>query len=73
MATSAEDGSSSSTFADFDGQLQDSVSQTGALTTDTLSNGNSVLLVLAGIAVLVALAAAGFAASGVNQRLKEFG
>ena len=48
------------------------MSQTGTLTTDTLSNGNSVLLVLAGIAVLVALAAAGFAASGVNQRLKEF-
>jgi hypothetical protein len=31
-----------------------------------------VLLFLAGISVLAALVAAGFAASGVNQRLKEY-
>lgn len=71
-ATSTEDGSASDTFADFDAQLQDSLSASGTATTQTLTNGNSVLLVLAVIAFLAALAAAGFAASGVNQRLKEF-
>jgi hypothetical protein len=71
-ATSAEDGSSSDTFADFDGRLQDALSFSGTITTDTLTHGNSVLLVMAVIAVLVALAAAGFAASGLNQRLKEY-
>jgi hypothetical protein len=71
-ATSTEDGSSSDTFTDFDGQLQDSLSLSGTVTTDTLANGNMVLLVLAVLAVLVALAAAGFAASGINQRLKEY-
>jgi hypothetical protein len=71
-ATSAEDGSSSDSFADFDGRLQDSLGASGTITTDTLTNGNSVLLVLAAIAVLIALAAAGFAAAGVNQRLKEY-
>ena len=71
-ATSAEDGSSSDTFADFDAQLQDSLSASGTITTQTLTNGNSVLLVLAALALLAGLAAAGFAASGVNQRLKEY-
>jgi hypothetical protein len=71
-ATSAEDGSSSDTFADFDGRLQDALGFSGTITTDTLTNGNSVLLVMAVIAVLVALAAAAFAASGINQRLKEY-
>ncbi len=71
-ATSAEDGSSSDTFADFDAQLQDSLSASGTITTQTLTNGNSVLLVLAVLALLAGLAAAGFAASGVNQRLKEY-
>jgi hypothetical protein len=52
--------------------LQDSVSRSGAITTDTLVNGNTVLIVLAGIAVLVALAAAGFAASGIGRRMKEY-
>ena len=71
-ATSTEDGSASDTFADFDAQLQDSLSASGTATTETLTNGNSVLLVLAVLAFLAGLAAAGFAASGVNQRLKEF-
>ena len=35
-ATSTEPGSSSDTFADFDAQLQDSLSQSGSITTDTL-------------------------------------
>ena len=46
-ATSTEDGSASDTFADFDAQLQDSLSASGTATTETLTNGNSVLLVLA--------------------------
>ena len=71
-ATSTEDGSASDTFADFDAQLQDSLSASGTATTETLTNGNSVLLVLAVIAFVAGLAAAGFAASGVNQRLKEY-
>jgi hypothetical protein len=71
-ATSSEDGSASDTFAEFDGQLQDSLSVSGTATTETLTDGNSVLLVLAALAILAGLAAAGFAASGVNQRLKEF-
>ena len=71
-ATSTEDGSSSDTFADFDGQLQDALSFSGAITTDTLTTGNSVLLVLAALALLAGLAGAFFAASGINQRLKEY-
>jgi hypothetical protein len=71
-ATSSEAGSSSDTFAAFDAQLRDSLSSSGVITTDTLTNGNSVLLFLAVIAVLVALVAAAFAASGVSQRLKEY-
>jgi hypothetical protein len=72
LATSADPGSPSESFADFDARLQDSVSQSGTITTDTLSNGNSVLLVLAVLAVLAGLAGAAFAAVGVNQRLKEY-
>ena len=49
-ATSTEDGSASDTFADFDAQLQDSLSASGTATTETLTNGNSVLLVLAVLA-----------------------
>jgi hypothetical protein len=71
-ATSTEPGSSSDTFADFDAQLQDSLSSSGATTTDTLTNGNTVLLFLAVISVLAGLVAAAFAASGVNQRLREY-
>jgi len=71
-ATSTEDGSSSDTFADFDARLQDSLSVSGTSTTQTLTNGNYALLVLAALALLAGLAAAGFAASGVNQRLKEY-
>jgi len=71
-ATSTEPGSSSDTFTDFDAQLQDSLSQSGSTTTETLTNGNSVLLVLSVLALLAGLAAAAFAASGVNQRLKEY-
>ena len=71
-ATSTDDGSSSAAFAEFDGRIQDAVSESGTFTTDTLSNGNSVLLVLSVLSVLAALAAAGFAFSGVNQRLKEY-
>ncbi len=71
-ATSTDPGSSSETFADFDAQIQDAVTREGTLTTDTLDNGNSVLLVLAALALLAGLAAAGFSAVGVNQRLKEY-
>lgn len=71
-ATSTEDGSSSDTFAEFDAQLQDAVSLSGAVTTDTLREGNTVLIVLAGLALLAGLVGALFAASGVNQRLKEY-
>ena len=71
-ATSSEPGSSSETFADFDAQIQDAVTQSGTITTDTLGNGNSVLFVLAILAVLAGLAGAAFAAVGVNQRLKEY-
>jgi hypothetical protein len=71
-ATSTEDGSSSDTFAEFDGQLQDAVSSSGAITTNTLRDGNTVLLVLAALGLLAGLGGALFAASGVNQRLKEY-
>jgi len=71
-ATSTEPGSSSDTFSDFDAQLQDSLSQSGSITTDTLTNGNSVLLFLAVASVLAGLVAAAFAASGINRRLKEY-
>ena len=72
LATSSEDGSPSATFEDFDARLQDSLSQSGAQTTDTLKNGNSILLVLVVLAVLAGLVSAGFASVGVNQRLKEY-
>jgi hypothetical protein len=42
------------------------------VTTETLTNGNSVLLVLAALGLLAGLASAGFAWAGVNQRLKEY-
>ncbi len=71
-ATSSEDGSASDTFAEFDAQLQDALSLSGSTTTDTLSTGNSVLLVLAVLSLLLSLVAAFFAASGINQRLKEY-
>ena len=71
-ATSTEAGSSSDTFAEFDTQLQDALSFSGSVTTDTLTTGNSVLLALAALAVLAGLVGAFFAASGINQRLKEY-
>ncbi len=71
-ATSSETGSSSDTFAQFDRQLQDALSRSGAVTTDTLTTGNTVLLVLAALALLAGLGGAFFAASGINQRLKEY-
>ena len=79
-ATSTEDGSASDTFADFDAQLQDSLSASGTATTETLTNGNSVLLVLAVIAFLAGLVAAGFAGvgrqpapQGVRMRSRRLG
>ena len=48
------------------------MSQSGSITTDTLTNGNSVLLFLAVASVLAGLVAAAFAASGINRRLKEY-
>jgi hypothetical protein len=71
-ATSQADRSSSDTFAEFDRQLQDAVSSSGAVTTDTLRDGNTLLLVLAALALLAGLVGALFGASGVNQRLKEY-
>jgi hypothetical protein len=71
-ATSADDGSSSATFASFDSRLQDTVGQAGTSTTSTLDSGNNVLIVLAALAALAALAGAGLAAAGIGQRLKEY-
>ncbi len=72
LATSTDPGSPSETFAAFDSQLQDVVSSAGATTTSTLTDGNTLLLALAGLAALVGLLAAGFAAGGIGQRLKEY-
>jgi hypothetical protein len=71
-ATSADVGSSSEAFADFDAQVEDAVARSATITTDTLVNGNSVLFGLAILAVLAGLAGAAFAAVGVNQRIKEY-
>jgi len=71
-ATSTEPGSPSETFASFDSRLQDVISQAGSHTTSSLTGGNALLLILAIVAVLAGLLAAGFGASGVNRRLKEY-
>jgi hypothetical protein len=71
LATNPDDGPTPA-FTDFDSRLQDAVASSGTQTTSALDSGNSVLLVLAGLAILIALAGAGLASTGVNRRLKEY-
>ena len=69
--TSGQDGSTAA-FEAFDAQSRETVSVSGASTAGELRSGNSGILLLAVITLLVALAASGAAAWGVGQRRKEY-
>jgi hypothetical protein len=72
LATTTDDQGSTAAFETFDAQSREAVASSGLTTTDELRTGNTGILVLAALTLLVGLAAAGAAAWGVGQRRKEY-
>ncbi len=72
LATTTGDQGSTAAFETFDAQSREAVANSGLTTTDELRTGNTGILVLAALTLLVSLAAAGAAAWGVGQRRKEY-
>jgi hypothetical protein len=72
LATTTGDQGSTAAFETFDAQSREAVTTSGLTTTDELRTGNTGILVLAALTLLVGLAAAGAAAWGVGQRRKEY-
>ena len=56
----------------FDTRSQEIVSSSGAATTDALRSGNTGILVLAIVTLLLGIAAAGLAVWGIGLRRREY-
>lgn len=69
--TTAADGPTAA-LDSFDRETQAVVSQAAVETTDELRSGNTVLLVLAALSLLLGLGAAGLSTWGITQRRKEY-
>lgn len=72
QATSATGTGSAASFDAYDSAAQDSVTQNATLTTDELRSGNTGILVLGGVTLLVGLLAAGACTWGIAARRKEY-
>lgn len=71
-ATEVGPGGSTGAFTTFDERARSVVDAAAAETTASLGSGNLWFLLLAGLTLLGGLAAAGFAAGGVDARRKEY-
>jgi hypothetical protein len=72
LATTQEDAGSTAKLNAFDERSQKVVSESGAATTDALRSGNTGILVLAIVTLLLGIAAAGVAVWGVGLRRREY-
>ena len=72
LATSRDDSGSTAALEAFDTAAQDVVEQAAADTSDQLRDGNTTILVLAGLTLLLGLVAAGLSTWGIAQRRREY-
>ncbi|WP_395657448.1 hypothetical protein [Nocardioides sp.] len=72
LATTTDSSGSTAALDAFDSRSKEIVSESGAQTTDALRSGNTGILVLAVITLLLGIAAAGLAVWGIAQRRREY-
>ena len=72
LATTTDDIGSTAKLNAFDARSQEIITASGAETTDALRNGNTGILVLAIVTLLLGTAAAGMAVWGIGQRRREY-
>jgi hypothetical protein len=72
LATTTDDAGSTARLDAFDARSQEIVSSSGAATTDALRSGNTGILALAIVTLLLGIAAAGLAVWGVGLRRREY-
>ena len=72
LATTTGSHGSTAAMDAFDARSQEIVSASGAATTDALRSGNTGILVLGIVTLLLGIAAAGMAVWGIGQRRREY-
>ncbi|WP_051552131.1 hypothetical protein [Nocardioides sp. URHA0020] len=72
LATTQEDAGSTAKLNAFDARSQKVVSESGAATTDALRSGNTGILVLGIVTLLLGIAAAGMSVWGIGLRRREY-
>ena len=72
LSTTTDDTGSTAAMDAFDARSQQIVSESGAQTTDALRSGNTGILVLGIITLLLGIAAAGMAVWGIGLRRREY-
>jgi len=72
LATTQEDAGSTAKLDAFDERSQKVISESGTETTDALRSGNTGILVLAIVTLLLGVAAAGMAVWGIGLRRREY-
>ena len=72
LATTSDPEGSTALLDAFDARSQQIIADSGAATADELRSGNTGILVLAVVTLLLGVAAAGMAVWGIGQRRKEY-
>ena len=72
LSTTTDAKGSTAKLDAFDARSQEIVSESGAQTTDALRSGNTLILVLAIVTLLLGIAAAGMAVWGIGLRRREY-
>ncbi len=72
LSTTTDAGGSTAALDAFDARSQEIVAESGAQTTDALRDGNTGILVLGIVTLLLSLSAAYLAVWGIGQRRKEY-
>ena len=72
LATTTGSDGSTAAMDRFDSRSQEIVSESGSATTDALRSGNTAILVLGIVTLLLGIAAAGLAVWGIGQRRREY-
>ena len=72
LSTTTDPDGSTATLDAFDTRSQEIISAAGTATTDALRSGNTGILVLGIVTLLLGIAAAGMAVWGIGQRRREY-
>lgn len=72
LATTTDPSGSTAAMDAFDARSQEIIRDSGAATTQALRGGNTAILVLAVVTLLVGIGAAGLAVWGIGQRRREY-